>query len=139
VIKVNQFNFTMSVGLLVFAFNSLAADVTSLRQKLNRYYKKQDSDLRIEQQIYRNRQNSLSPQRQQRLTTRLDRQRVEQQRLQRRQDRQIAPSSGPGFSAPGLQSGRPGRRRADNSTLQRFERRNRQQRLQFRNQRRSWR
>jgi hypothetical protein len=136
--SINRLLIMTGVFLPVCALELSAADVYSLRDKLNRYYKQHDSDLRTEQQLYRYEEGRVSPRRQQRLTEQLNRQRVGQQRLQREQTRQIAPSTR-SFSAPGLQGGTPGRRRADSPTLQRFQRQHRQQRLDFRNQRRGWR
>ena len=123
------------MGLVILPLPLYAVDAASLRAKLNNYYEQQGIELDNEQRSFIEHQGDSDMQRQRRLREKLNHETVKQQRLQRRQIRQIEPWRR-SFSAPGLQAPARGRARADSSTLQRFQRQQRQQRLLFRNQRR---
>ena len=131
---VHQISVVIVVGSATLCWHAHAVDAASLRAKLNRYYEQQGVELGMEQRRFIQRQGPLDGQRRQRLRQKLNTETVEQRRLQRRQTRQIEPWRR-SFSAPGLQAPSRGRPRADSSTLQRFQRQQRQLRFQLRTQR----
>ena len=126
----------MAAVLITLTGSAYAMDTAALRDKLNRYYKKQDVELKTEQRRDVYERGELTLEKQRRLTQKLLEQRLEQQRLELRQLKQVPVAGNAG--APGGQDFTPRSRRSDFAKEQRFEREQRQQQLRFKVERKAW-